>query len=171
MKAAVYRIASCTSTLAALALVTCLLTGCAGVVPLPAFPNKVQHGRRITSEQIAFIQPGLTTRAELETALGTNYIESPREPAIAYTWEISGGGGVWWVSLATPYGGVAKGDTWLGGWRAFFVSFDDNGVVLAAELKRISPEHSLHQHLREWQHALPHAQPDNNGSMFAGRTR
>jgi hypothetical protein len=150
MKPSVSRLTLRLSALSSLALLSLIITGCAGVVPLPAFPNKVQHGRRITSEQIAFIQPGLTTRAALETALGTHYIESPREPAIAYTWEISGGGGVWWVSLVTPYGGVAKGDTWLGGWRGFFVAFDTNNVVADAQFIRLSSNKSLHEQMKAW---------------------
>ena len=127
-----------------------LLSGCAAVIPLPAFPQQVQKGRQITSDSVAFIQPGLTRREQVVTTLGTNYVELLSQPCLAYSWEITGGGGVWWV--ATPYGGLA--DSWQGGWRAWFVAFDERGIVRAIEFQRVSPKHSLHHHMREWMREL-----------------
>lgn len=131
------------------------LTGCVGVIPLPTFPEKVLNGSRIEAEDIAFIRPGETTRDEIEAVLGTNHVELLSRPAVAYSWEVAGGGGVWWVAWCTPYGSVSKSGTWLGGWRACLVAYDDKGCVKAARIRALSPRYSLHHHLRSWVNALP----------------
>jgi hypothetical protein len=132
-----------------------LFTGCAGILPLPVSSTKVEYGRQLKPAQVAFIQPGHTTRAEVVAALGTNYHTQRMARAISYSWEMKGGGAIWWWFVVCPYG--AKGDSgyWTGGWRAFFVAFDDQGVVQATAFKSLSTRRSLDEHLDKWVCGLP----------------
>ena len=100
---------------------------------------------------VTFIQPGLTTRSEVIARIGADYYWNQRSRSLAYTWEMPGGGGFWWV--ATPYGGT--GDSWVGGWRGFFVSFDDRGLVTATTFKRLSTRRSLDENLEKWAAKAP----------------
>lgn len=131
-----------------------MLTSCAGVAPVPV-TNHVAYGQRLESKHLPCIQPGRTTRAQVIAALGTNYTKFGRSRSIAYTWEMSGGGGVWWVAVATPYGGGAWGGNWVGGWRGFLVAFDERDVVRAAEFKKLSCRISLDENLDRWVAKLP----------------
>ena len=106
-------------------------------------------------------RPGQTTRAEVIAKLGTNYVELPRAHAIAYTWEMRGGGGVWWVALAAGGAAGAIGGGWEGGWRGFFVAFDGNNVVRAADFKQLSMRRSLDENVDRWAAHLPKSAPAN----------
>ena len=124
--------------LASLATVLTLMSGCAGVLPLPVTSNKPESGHKIERAQAAFIQPGLTTRNQVIDLLGSDYTALPMNRALAYTWELPGGGGIWWYSIFLGYGGAADGGNWAGGWRGFFVAFDDQDVVTASKFKKLS---------------------------------
>lgn len=134
-------------------ITTLALTGCVGVIPLPT-TSKVLHGQKLADTQTSFIQPGRTTRAQLIAELGTNYITFPRCSSIAYTWELQGGGGVWWTVIALPDAGYAEAGGWAGGWRGFFVAFDDREIVRAAEFKKLSTRHSLCENMDSWMAGL-----------------
>jgi len=128
-----------------------LFTGCVGVVPKPVSSTKVEYGRKLAPADVAFIQPGVTTRAEVVAKLGTDFTALPKERAIAYSWEMKGGGGVWWYFLVAGYAGAAaNGGSWEGGWRACFIAFDEQGVVTATAFKQPSTRTSLHEHLYAW---------------------
>ena len=147
--------------LSAFALAAALLfTGYVGALPRPVSSTKVEYGHRLPTREVAFIQTGVTTRTEVISRLGTNYVSLPGDRAIAYSWEMKGGGGVYWIVVVTPYGGIADGGNWTGGWRAFFVSFDDRGVVTTTAFKSPSTRRSLHEHLYAWIKTLPdHPKP------------
>lgn len=136
-----------------------LVTGCVGVLPRPVSATKVESGHRIVPEDVAFIRPGHTTRSQVVARLGTDYAALPYQRAIAYSWEMAGGGGVYWVVLAGPSGGGATGGDWVGGWRGFFVAFDERGVVQAAQFKHLSSGRSLHANMDCWLAQLPPAPP------------
>lgn len=135
-----------------------VLTGCIGAVPRPVSATKVEYGRRLKSADVEFIQSGATTRTEVVARLGTNYTALPQERAIAYSWEMQGGGGVWWGFYLAPWGASGgESGTWTGGWRAFFIAFDELGVVQNTAFKSLSTRRSLHEQLYEWsdkQHPL-----------------
>ena len=133
-----------------------MLTGCVCVTPLPV-TSHVEYGQRVQPAQTAAIQPGKTTRAELIAALGTNYASFWASRSIAYTWELRGGGGVWWVALMFGEAAVVKGDTWVGGWRGFLVTFDERDVVRAATFRKLSCRRSLDETVSRWVAKLPPA--------------
>lgn len=123
------------------------LTGCVGVVPIPRFSNKPVAGIPIKPQQTEFIVAGETTRAEVVDRLGAHFRESPRVPALAYSWEMPGGEVYWWVMV--PEGGDIDEFEWTR-WRAFFVMFDDSGHVARSKFKRLSSRKSLDEQLEHW---------------------
>ncbi len=130
------------------------LCGCIGYLPKPVIVEN--YGTRLTRDRVAFIQPGKTTRAELIIRLGTNYVSLPHERAIAYSWETRGMSLDWYFVVAGPYGGFAeKTDCQTsaagGAWQAYFVAFDGQELVQAADFKRLNPNNkSLHEQLDQW---------------------
>lgn len=144
--------------LVALLALSIISIGCVGVVPLPVSRTKVEHGQRLTPAEVAFVQPGKTTRAEVLSQLGTNCLSLPLGRAIAYSWEMKGGGYAWWWFVACPNAAAGDGGIVTGGWRAYFVAFDDRGVATASAFKSPSTSRSLHEHLDHWISRLP-AQP------------
>lgn len=70
--------------------------------------------------------------------------------------------------MACTEGAIADEFEWSR-WRAFFVAFDSNNVVIAAKLKHLSASMSLDAHLDEW--AQKHrAAPDRiDPESFAGK--
>jgi hypothetical protein len=143
----------------ALAALAFLVTGCVGVVPFPVSSTKVETGHRITPADMAFIQPGQTTRSQVVARLGRDFAALPCQRAIAYSWEMQGGGGVYWAAIAGPGGGGAASGGWVGGWKGFFVAFDGRSVVQAVGFKDLSTKRSLHANLERWVAKLPAAGP------------
>jgi hypothetical protein len=143
-----FRVALCGAT-------TLLLTGCVGILPRPVSATKVEYGHRLLTNDVSFIQSGVTTRAEVIARLGTNYTALPLQRALAYSWEMQGGGWVWWLVLVGPNGGGGTGGQWTGGWKAFFIAFDDQGVVTSTAFKSPSTRRSLHDHMYNWLASLP----------------
>ncbi|MEY4385235.1 MAG: hypothetical protein RLY20_518 [Verrucomicrobiota bacterium] len=135
--------------------VALLFTGCVGGVPRPVSATKVEYGRRLTAPDVAFIHPGVTTQAAVIAQLGTNYTSLPQQRAIAYSWEMQGGGWVWWWFVALPYGAAGDSGTTVGGWRAYFIAFDQHGVVTDTAFKSPSAGKSLHEHMYAWMKTLP----------------
>jgi hypothetical protein len=139
-----------------------LLTGCVGVLPIPNCSNQPTHGAKLRTQDTAFIRAGTTTAAELFGNLGTNCVCDPRQRAVAYSWELPGGWGIWWV--VSPENGLADDFEWSR-WRAFFVAFDTNNVVTAATTKHLSSSKSLYEQLEIWaqkNHAAPnHLHPES----------
>jgi hypothetical protein len=140
---------------ALLGVTAVVLNGCVGAIPRPVSATQVEYGHRLLTNDVSFIRPGVTKRAEVIARLGTNYTALPLQRALAYSWEMKGGGGVWWVCVVVPYGGVADARTWTGGWRAFFIAFDDQGVVTSTAFKSPSARRSLHEHMYNWVASLP----------------
>jgi hypothetical protein len=138
-----------------------VLTGCVGVLPIPDFSNRPINGTRLRGRDAAFIRPGTTSASEVFAALGTDCLWDPRQRAVAFSWELPGGQGIWWV-VTTEAG--AGGDFEWTRWRALFVAFDTNNVVVAAKTKHLSSRKTLDEHLNAWgrkHHAAPgHMHPE-----------
>ena len=135
-----------------------LLTGCVGVLPIPSFSTRPECGERITTARAAFVQPGKTTRDDVVFILGTNFVSLPRHRAMAYTWEIPGGSGLW---IACSTMGGASGEFDWSHWRAFFIAFDDRGIVTGKAFKHLSSRRSLDEQLDRWLAKIETKQPKN----------
>jgi hypothetical protein len=138
---------------------TFLLTGCIGVLPFPQFSNQPMHGTKLRAKDTAFIHVGTTSASELFSTLGTDCVCDPRQRAVALSWELPGGRGVWWWALAATTVAGGGGEFEWSRWRAFFVAFDTNNIVIAANTKHLSSSKSLHEHL-EVCARKHHAAPD-----------
>ena len=123
------------------------LTGCVGVIPVPRFSNKPVASSAVDPSQTDFIVVGETTRAEVVNRLGSEFRDSPRLPALAYSWELPGGQGIWWVVSTVGGGG---GEFEWSRWRAFFVAFDSQGVVTKTRFIHLSSRKSLDDQLETW---------------------
>ncbi|HZR18005.1 MAG TPA: hypothetical protein VFE51_11975 [Verrucomicrobiae bacterium] len=143
------------------AVLLTFLTGCVGVLPLPEFSNHPTYGTILRARDIAFIAVGTTSASEVFGALGTNCLCTPRWRAVAFSWELPGGRGLWWVS--SMENGIAGEFEWSR-WRALFVAFGTNNVVTATATKHLSSSRSLHEQLETWardHHAGPgHIHPE-----------
>jgi len=124
-----------------------LLTGCVGVIPVPSLSNKPVAGCQITSAQASGIIVGRTTRSEVVEQLGNRFRESPRMPALAYSWELPGGRGFWWAFGTV--GGRMEDFEWSR-WRAFFILFDGSGRVADMKFVRLASSKSLDEQLEDW---------------------
>jgi hypothetical protein len=143
-----------------------LVTGCVGVLPFPQFSNQPTHGTRLRARDTTFIRVGTTSASEVFGTLGTNCVCDPRHRTVAFTWELPGGRGIWWV-VSTENG--AGGDFEWTRWRAFFVAFDANNVVTAASTKHLSSRKTLHEQLEAWAEKH-HAPPDHiHPEVFASK--
>jgi len=81
------------------------ITSCACYVPVPTLNEN--RGRRMQREEVCFIQPGRTSRAEVYAQLGTNCVSLPKERAIAYSWECKGVSFSWYFVINGLYSGKA----------------------------------------------------------------
>jgi hypothetical protein len=143
-----------------LVTLTFLLTGCIGALPLPRVSSQPTHGTQLRAKDIAFIRVGTTSASELFGTLGTDCVCDPRHRAVAFSWELAGGRGVWWWALVTTEAaGGGAGEFEWSRWRAFFVAFDTNNVMTAANSKHLSSSKSLHEQLEAWARKH-HAAPD-----------
>jgi hypothetical protein len=122
--------------------------GSVGCLPVPLWNQS--YGTPVTKEAARLVTVGQTTRPELIHMLGTNYVSLWHESAIAYPWE----GGLtfdWTDCSSTGTGNRSIGrDDSVGAWRAFFVTFDTNGVVAAKTFKSLKLMVPLDQKLEDW---------------------
>jgi hypothetical protein len=121
------------------------------VLPVPS--DGKTCGKVITPEQVRFIAPGQTTRAEVTEKLGSQFRDSPRVAALAYAWETPAPGLLWgWVVVIPPAGVGDGGYTERSHWRAFLVAFDQNGRVVQSQFYRLKGGKSLDEQLEVWAH-------------------
>lgn len=132
-----------------------LLAGCVPfgigmgvVVPVPPLSKKkIEQGREITAQEVAFVVPGRTTRAEVITRLGNDFRDSPRVAALAYSWQYNGPQIYWGYGFINGYDQHGVEDF---GWRALFVAFDQDDRVVHSRFYRLKSGHSLDEQLEEW---------------------
>ena len=134
-----------------ISLIASLLIGCVGVVPVPPLSTEAVEGRKIQRRDVKFIVPGVTTRLEVERRLGTATRHSDRPPATAYFWKSRGWTMYWWIM--TPYGGDVD-DFSLGDRHAFFVVYDDKGIVLQTAFFTPLRRGSIDDRLEEWANSV-----------------
>jgi len=127
-----------------------LLTGCV-LVPAPADGNT--YGKVITRDQVEFIIPGQTTRAEVIEKLGGQFRDSLRLPVMAYAWQKSTIGWGWPAANPPPlFEYFFRQHERVEGldWRAFFVAFDAAGKVSRTKFVKLSSSRSLDEQLEHW---------------------
>jgi hypothetical protein len=105
-----------------------LLVASAGCVALPIpLPEMLIAGRRITSEQAAFIQPGSTSREDVIRELGEPYADFSDLRILAYTWEMREGVVIWGAL------GGAAGGSGTYKYYSLLIAFDPAERVVAFE--------------------------------------
>ena len=125
------------------------LTGCIAVFPVPS--SEKTYGKIITPQEVKFIVPGQTTRAEVMARLGDQFRDSPRLSVLAYAWEKPAVGVMWGYFLAGPDFEVHDGGySERSHWRAFFVEFDSGGQVRRTKFMHLSGKKSLDEQLEDW---------------------
>lgn len=130
-----------TKSLLLLPIMALLFTGCA-IVPIPLPSKDSAHGKAISANDVRFIVPGQTTRAEVVARLGDQFRDSPRLPVLAYSWE-KPAIGIGWVWIVMTPGVVGSGFVERSHWRAFFVKFDAIGRVGTTKFVSLSSHRSL----------------------------
>lgn len=134
-----------------LPMVAVLLTGCVGVMPVPPSRNEPACGKVITRDEVAFIVPGQTTRAEVVAKLGVNYRDAQPVKALAYSWETPATGWAWGILIVLPTGGIVGGNHHENShWRAFFMEFDSGDRVRRTGFARLAARKSLDEQLENW---------------------
>ena len=74
------------------------LTGCL-IAPVPAFGRKTVDGTRIHKEDVAFLQPGRTTREELVKRFGEPWAHYRDVEVMVYYWDVRKGYWVWGIII------------------------------------------------------------------------
>jgi hypothetical protein len=154
------RFAVCKAATGLLLAFTCFLSGCAGfayVVPVPHKGDKAITGHIFEREDLKKILPGKTTRAEVVSRMGIGFRQTHDNWALSYSWEKSGPDmyhGLFFA--AASYGGsgvfgeFGKTDSAWSYWRAIFIQFDADDLVVEAEFIRLSSRKSLDEQLEAW---------------------
>jgi len=127
-----------------------LLMGCV-LVPVPS--DGQAYGKVITREQVRFIVPGQTTRAEVVAKLGDQFRDSLRLPVLAYAWEKSTIGWGWpAANPPPPFENFFRQHERNEGsdWQAFFVAFDAAGKVSRTRFVHLASGKSLDEQLENW---------------------
>jgi hypothetical protein len=126
-----------------------LVTGCV-LVPVPS--DGKTYGKVITREQVRFIVPGQTTRAEVTERLGDQFRASPRVSAMAYSWEKPAVGVMWGVCVPIYEQAAIAGGRHIerSHWQGFFAAFDEAGQVSRTQFVRLSGGKSLDEQLENW---------------------
>jgi hypothetical protein len=138
----------------------CFLSGCAGfayVVPVPHKGDNAITGHIFEREELKKIISGRTTRAEIMARMGTGFRQTHDNSALSYSWEKSGpdmyhglliaGAGSMGGGVITSFG---KTDSAWSYWRAIFIQFDADDLVVKAEFIRLSSRKSLDDQLEAW---------------------
>ncbi len=115
------------------------------VIPLPE--SKVLSGRRITDEDLLFLQPSVTTKADVIGLLGEPTVFWEDENVFAYDWEMRQGILLW--AVGGGYSGAA-GVMDLPKPYVLLIQFDQNGHLKRFETTTPSPFDSYGEHLLDW---------------------
>ena len=135
-----------------------VLNGCVGSLVVPKFNQKPENGAiALKSKDTAFIHKGVTTATEVVNTLGTDYTYGLRQRALAYSWEIPTGDGLkweswlwFWFDISNGLGGCHADEFYCSHWRAFFIAFDNNNIVIDKAAKHLDDDMSLHEQLEVW---------------------
>lgn len=119
-------------------------TGCL-VLAVPTVSRG--RGRVIKTQEAAFIIVGQSTREDVVRRLGSDFRDTWRSTAMAYSWELRGMDLNWFVG---GQGGTAADQVGFSRWRALFIAFDPNGIVTKCEFTSLSAKSSLDDQLLAW---------------------
>jgi len=125
----------------------CLLVplGCAAII-IPASEHEVLSGRKITSENIAFIEQGITLRSDVIRELGSPYMDFKELSTIAYSWEVLGAYMPWIVAGYYPLMGVQE----IAKPYVLLIAFDKDNHVSKFEIKERWPLDTVKCHAIKW---------------------
>ena len=115
------------------------------VIPVPE--SKVFSGRPITDEELSFLEPNLTTKADVIGLLGEPTVFWQDEDVFAYDWGMLQAVMPW--ILPGPYT-AAYGVEHIGSKYILLIQFDENDLVKRFERTRRSPFDSYGEHLLDW---------------------
>jgi hypothetical protein len=124
-----------------------VLLRCAIIIPVP--DGEVLSGSKITSENIAFIEQGITSRSDVIQKLGPPYMDLKELRTIAYTWDVLGVYMPWIAGYPTVgggYGGVEK----IGKPYVLLIAFDKDDHVSKFEIKERWPLDTVKSHVIKW---------------------
>jgi len=126
----------------------CLLVplGCAAII-IPASKHEVLSGHKITSENIAFIEQGITLKSDVIQELGPPYMDFKELRTIAYSWEV--------LDAYMPYiigagYGAAGGVLEIGKPYVLLIAFDKDDHVSKFEVKARWPLDTVKSHAIKW---------------------
>lgn len=123
-----------------------VLWGCAAII-VPSPDDRVMSGRKITSEDTAFIKPGLTTRDEVVQGPGRPDQDFRDLRTIAYSWEVLDAYMPWMLSgHYSAVGGVVE----IGKPYLLLINFDRDDRVSKFEIKERWPLDTIRSHALKW---------------------
>jgi hypothetical protein len=123
-----------------------VLWGCAAII-IPSSENQVMSGRKITSENTAFIKPGFTTRDEVIKELGRPDMDLKDSRTIAYCWEVLDAYMPWIIGgHYSAVGGFAE----IGKPYVLLINFDQDDRVSKFEIKERWPLDTVRSHAIKW---------------------
>lgn len=134
---------------------TLTLAGCI-VLPIPTGEDKVLAGTPVADEQLAFLAPGRTTKAEVVERLGQPGVVWEDARVFVYRWDLRQGILLWAVG-AHVTGGFGKTD--LPSHHQLLIQFDEDERVQRFEHQKRPSGTSLADSIREWL-GLPQGKPD-----------
>ena len=121
-------------------------------LPIPtgdAIPGK---GRGLTSEELSFIRPGITTKGEVVEQLANPDVIWVEERIFAYTWWTRWG--ILYSGGVTPYGASASADDIGVKHNVLLIRFDPNDRVERFEVTHRSRFDSYGEHLEKWHNQI-----------------
>jgi outer membrane protein assembly factor BamE (lipoprotein component of BamABCDE complex) len=123
------------------AVVAVVTPGCG--LPLPA-RHKVLQGAKFTSSNTHWMEPGKTTRADVESRLGPPSIGFTEENVVLYRWETR-------VGIKLGGGDITRSD-------ALLIQFSPDRTVRKFEIRKIPKGEFAPKDIRDW--AAPSIRPN-----------
>lgn len=123
----------------------CLLVplGCAAII-IPVPEHEVLSGRKITSENIAFIEQGITSRSDVIQELGPPYMDLKELRTIAYSWVVLSAY-MPWVAFPGVIGLEEIPKSYV-----LLIAFDKDDHVSKFEIKERWPLDTVKSHAIKW---------------------
>ncbi len=125
---------------------TLALAGCI-MLPIPTSEDKVLAGTPVAEAQLAFIEPGVTTQAEVVGRLGQPALVWEDARVFVYQWDMRQGILLWAVGAHVT---GAAGKTDLPSHHQLLIRFDEGGRVKRFEHRKRPSGVSVAQSIREW---------------------
>jgi hypothetical protein len=123
-----------------------LQTGCV-ILPIPTTERKVLAGKPVTQEQLAFLTPNVTTKAEVIEHLGSPNVIWEEAQLFSYDWTVRGGVLLWAVA---GYYSADAGMEDLPKPYSLLIQFDDHGRLRRFEKASHPAFQSYGNFLKEW---------------------